>query len=187
MQVLTRRVEAERDDLGALEREHAECFRPAPIVADQHAADRVHEPPDAKAEVADLEVLLLEVLERRLRFVVRVAGQVHLAVLADQAAVRADEDRRVVAVIVRRELGVADVEADAELARLVEQRPRLRARHFALEIAAVDLRRILHPPAREERGEGELREDDKPGAHAVRFAQQVDEALRSGGAAVGAR
>ena len=126
-------------------------------------------------------------LERRLRLVVRMARQMHFAVLADDAPVRRDEDGAVVAVIVGRKLRIADVEADAELARLLKKRLRLGSWHLALEIAPVDFRRIVHPPAREERGEGELREDDKPGAHAVRFAQQVDEALRSGGAAVGAR
>ena len=44
---------------------------------------------------------------------------------------------------------------------------------------------ILHPPAREERGERELGEDDELGAHRMAFAQQLHQALGGVGAAVG--
>jgi hypothetical protein len=57
--------------------------------------------------------------------VLGVAGKVDLAVPAEDAAVPVDENRRVVAMrrsILDRELRVAQVEADAKLARTIEQR-----------------------------------------------------------------
>jgi hypothetical protein len=189
VQVLGRSVEAERHDLCALQRQHAERLGPAAVVADQHAGNRVQVPPDAKAQVADLEVLLLEVLERGLGLVVGVPGQVDLAVLADDRAVGRDQDRGVEAARAARflrELGVADVEADAELLCLVEQRLRLGRGHRGLEVPAVHLGLVLHPPARKEGGEGELREDHELRAHGMRLAQQRHEALGGGGARVGA-
>src|SRR5207237_1889555 len=90
-------------------------------------------------------------------------------------ALRRHEDGGVIAVIVGRQLGVADVEADAELARFFKQWPRLRPGQLALEIAPVDLRLILHPPARKEGGERKLGEDDELRAHGMALAQQLDE------------
>ena len=49
----------------------------------------------------------------------------------------------------------------------------------------VDLRLIVVPPARKERGEGELGKDDEARALCVRFAHERDEALDHGFARVG--
>ena len=170
-----RRVVAEQDQLDALQAHDAIGLGPAAVVADQHADDRIERPPDRKAEVADLEVALLEVLEGDALAVVGVARQVHLAVLADDLAVRPDQDRGVVAVRragLARELGVAEVEADAEVSGEIEQRRGRGVRHLALE-PGVDLREVVVPVAREEGGERQLREDHQPGAHAVRLAQHA--------------
>src|SRR6185436_18233927 len=151
----------------------AERLGPAPVVADQHAGDGVHETPDAKAEIPDLEVFLLQVLERGLGLMVRMPRQVHLAVLADEAAVGTDEDRAVEPPLLGRELRVADVEADAELLRLIEKRRRLLRWNLLFKEFFGDLLLILDPPAWKEGGEGELWEDDELRAHAVGFPQQV--------------
>src|SRR5204863_216281 len=78
--------------------------------------------------------------------------------------------------------GIAEIKADAELLREIEQRPRLRARHVALEIA-VDLGLVGHPVAREERRQCQLGKDDKLDAGAVCLAQQRAEPLDDGLAA----
>ena len=85
------------------------------------AAER---PPDREAEIADLEVALLQMLERNAGAMVGVSRQMHLAILADDLAVRADQDRGVVAL--RRaaflgELGIAEIEADLQARGQMEQ------------------------------------------------------------------
>src|ERR1041385_438004 len=82
MDVLDWRVVAERDDLDALQSHDAVGFGPAPVVADAHAHDRVLHAPDAEALIPDVEIALLQMLERRLRQMLGRAGQVNLAVAA---------------------------------------------------------------------------------------------------------
>ena len=108
--------------------------------------------------VARLEVVALEVLEGPPRLVFGVAGQVHLAVLPDDRTVPLDKDRCVVAVAVRGQLGIAEVEPHAEASGLVEEGTGLRAGHLGL-VEAVGLGQVVHPPPREEGGERQLRED----------------------------
>src|SRR3546814_18141782 len=84
--VVARRVVAQRDNLGTLQAHDAEGLGPAPVVTDAHADLGSHGRPDTEALVADLEILLLKVLERRLRLVVGMARQMDLAVTADDAA-----------------------------------------------------------------------------------------------------
>ena len=177
--VVHRRVVAEQDHLHALEPHHAVGLGPAPVIADAHAEQPAEGAPDRPAEVAHVEVALLEVLEGAPRLVLRVAGQMDLPVLADEAARLVDQDRGVEApgpAAVRDELGVAQAEADAEAPRLVEERSRLRPRHLPLE-ERVDLRLVLHPPAGKEGREGQLREDDEVGAAAVGLGEEGEEAL----------
>ena len=61
------------------------------------------------------------------------------------------------------ELGVAEIEADAELLRFLEEHGGLRPGHLAL-VPAVELRLVVDHPAREETGQRELGEDDQLGA-----------------------
>src|SRR5437764_15037259 len=93
MDVLDRGVVAERDDLDALQPHDAVGLGPAPVVADAHAHDRVLHAPDAEAFVPDIEIALLEMLKRRLRQMLGMAGQVDLAVPAYDAAVGIDPGR----------------------------------------------------------------------------------------------
>ena len=106
------------------------------------------------------------------------AGQVDLAVLADDPAGLVDEDRRVEAArapVLDGELGVAEIKADAELARPVEQRLRLGFGHLALEIG-VDLGLVLDPPVREERRQRAFGKDDEIAAVRLGLAHQRDHA-----------
>src|SRR5439155_5098764 len=153
-------------------------------LADQHSDDGVHEAPHSEPEVADLEVLLLKVLEGRLGLVLGVPRQVHLAVLADDRAVGADEDRSVVAMLVGGELGIADIKPNSQLLRFGKQGLRLRGGYRRFEILAVHLPLVLHPPALEEGGEGELGKHHELRSHAVRFFQQVYQSPRSDGTVV---
>ncbi|HNQ14446.1 MAG TPA: hypothetical protein PKM58_02720 [Pyrinomonadaceae bacterium] len=68
------------------------------------------------------------------------------------------------------------MKADPELCRLLEQYLRLRARHFGLE-KRIDLRLILHEPARKERRQSEFRIDDEIAAAALRLSHQNKQAL----------
>ena len=174
-----RRVVPDEHHLDPLKAEHTERLRPAAVVADRHPEDAAERPPDREAEVADLEVALLEVLERDVRPVVGVAGQVDLPVLADDLPVRPDEDRGVepaCAPLAGRldQFGVAEVEAHPEALRLLEEGPRLRPRHLPLE-EAIRLREIVVPVAGEEGGEGQLRVCHQPAAARRRLAHERDE------------
>src|SRR5207249_3426411 len=183
--VVDRRVVAQQHQLDALQPHHPVGLGPAAVVADAHADDGAAVPRDGPAEIAHLEVALLEVLERAPRLVLGVAGQVDLAVLEDAAAARVDEERRVVAMAIGRLLRVAEAEAEAEPPRLVEERLRFRPGHLGLE-EGVDLGLILHPPARKERRQRELGEHDQLRAARLRLVQQREQALDDVGATVGA-
>src|SRR5205807_135799 len=99
-------------------------LRPAAIIADAHADDAAHGAPDRKAEIAGLEVALLQVLEGARRIVVDVAGQMDLAVLADDASVAVGQNRRIEAMAVGVKLGIAERDRDVALRRRLEQRAR---------------------------------------------------------------
>jgi hypothetical protein len=58
----------------------------------------------------------------------------HLAIAAENVAVAIDQDCAIVAATIRRQLGIADIKADAERMRAIEQRLDGRVRHAALEI-----------------------------------------------------
>ena len=107
-----RRVVAEHDHLDALQAHDAIGLRPAAVVADAHAEDAAHGAPHREAEIARLEIALLQMLERALGVELGMAGQVHLAVLADDLAVAVDQDRGVEVMAVGGQLRVAEIEAD---------------------------------------------------------------------------
>ena len=92
MDVFDRRIVAERDDLDPLQPHDAIGLGPAPVVADAHADDRVKGAPDFEAFIADVEVAFFEMLERRVRQMLGMAGQMDLAIAADDPAVALDQD-----------------------------------------------------------------------------------------------
>ena len=184
--VVGRRVVAEEHELDALQAHHPIGLGPAPVVADAHPDQPAEQPPDAEAEVADVEVALLEMLERSGRLVLGVAGQMDLAILPDDAADGVHEDRRVVAAGDAGLLGdlrVAHTEREAQAARLLEQGLGLRPRHLGLE-ERVDIALLPHVPAREERRQGQLREDHEVTVTGPGLAQQHDQAHDHRAAAV---
>ena len=73
--VLDRRVVAEGDDLDPLQPHDAPGLGPAAIVADAHAHEGAVVTHDGPAEVADLEVAFLQMLERPPWLVFGVAGR----------------------------------------------------------------------------------------------------------------
>ena len=75
-----------------------------------------------------------------------------------------------------RQLGIAEADRDAVLARAVEQRLGCRVRHLALE-PAVHLGLVLHVPARKEGGERKLGIDDQGAALRLRRIQQGEHPL----------
>src|SRR5581483_7991996 len=170
---------AQWNDVHVLRPHHAVGLWPAPVVADARADVGVHGAPHAEAEVARLEVTLLQVLEGAPGLVLGMAGKMDLAVAADDAPAPVDQDRGVEATHPGPrgvQLGEAQIEAEPQPLRLAEERRRLVRRHLALE-EAVDLLLIGHPPAREEGGERELREDDEVAAVAGGLAHELDEPL----------
>src|SRR3546814_8915515 len=141
-------------DLCPLQAHDAGGLRPAAVVADAHAEDAAEGAPDRKAGIAEVEITLLEMLEGTPRFVLVMAGQMHLAVFSDDLAVAVDQDRRVEMrdhAVFFDQFGIAEIEAEAEPARFVEQGLGLRPGHAAFE-KAVDLGLVGHEPAREEGG-----------------------------------
>src|SRR3972149_5171777 len=168
--VVDRGVVADEDHLDSLEPENAIGLGPTAVVADRHPHDPAESTPHGKAVGAGLEVAPFEVLEPSPGLVLLVSRKVDLAILPDDSAVALDEDLGVVVMSVRGELGVAKTKTHTELFRLVEERPRRRPRHLALE-EGVDLTRVLHVPAGEERRERELGEHDEIRAPFLRATQ----------------
>src|SRR6185295_9829742 len=56
------RVVADQHHLNTLQAHHAIGLRPAPVVADRHTEDAAERTPDVEAEIARLEVALLQIL-----------------------------------------------------------------------------------------------------------------------------
>ena len=107
---------------------------PAPVVADAHADLAAQGVVHRKAEVARLEIALLQMLERPPWLMLGMARQMDLAVLAGDPPAPVDQDRAVEMPAFRGELGVAQIEGDAEFGRCLEQRAGNRARHLGLEV-----------------------------------------------------
>ena len=177
--VLGRGIVAERHDLDTLQPHDAERLGPAAVVADAHADDRVEGAPYFEALVADFEIALFEMLKRRIGQMLGMSRQMDLAVPADDPPVAFDQDRGVVAVelaLFLRQLGIAEVKADAELAGEVEQGPGFGPRHLALE-KAVNLGLVGHPPAREKRGQRQLGKDNERRAAGMGLAHHRHQPL----------
>src|SRR3989441_1857197 len=165
-----RRVVADEDDLGALQRQRAVALGIAAILADRDADPRARAGPDAVAGVAVGEVVGLVHLGEavgRLR-----AGQVDLAEGAEQAPVTPGEQRRVEIRAVRL-LAKADVHGDPRLRGALQQRLQRLGRHLGLE----ELVEVAADLLGEVRGERHLRIDDQLDAVAGRALEQDEHAL----------
>ena len=130
-----------------------------------------------KPKIAHLEVALLQVLKGVLRTTVGMARQMDLAVLAEDAAVLVGDNGGVVVanlIIFMCALGEAEVEPHPAALGFLEQRKRVARRHLVFE-EAVYLLLVLHPPAREERGQRQLWIDDEVAFHVVRLAHQLEQ------------
>ena len=158
-------VVAEQDHLHALQAEHPVGLRPAAVVADAHPEDPVKGAPHRKPEIADLEVALFEMLERRFGKVVRVSGEMDLPVFRkDLTAVHQDRGVEATdAVRLPDEFGVAEVEADAEPPGGVKEGLGFRPGHHGFEVG-VGGGCVLEEITREEGSEGEFREHHEPAA-----------------------
>jgi hypothetical protein len=175
LRVDRRRVEAEHHDLDALQPHDAVGLGPAPVVADAHADDAAEHAPDREAEVARLEIALLEMLMGALRVELVMPGQMHLAVLADDGAVAIDQDRGVEVAPVRGQLGIAEGHRHPVPGGALEERARGGVRHLALE-PEIGLRPVLVMPARKEGGQRKLGINDEVRPFLLRLVHEVDHA-----------
>ena len=183
-----RRVVAAENHVDRLQAEHPVGLGPAPVVADQHAGDAAPGAPGAKAQVANLEATFLQVLEWCAWVVVGVAGQVDLAVFADQRTIAIDQDRAVEAArapATAIEFAITQVKADTQAASFVEQGQCFGPRHLGLE-PRIYLVLILDPPVRKKSRQCGLRERDHLRAHGRGLAHQFDHAPHHGGTCLGA-
>src|SRR3981081_3312584 len=133
--VVDRRVVAEHDHLDALQAHDAIGLGPAPGVADAHAHDPAKAAPDLEAVITRLEIAFFKMLVDAVGLRLGMARQMHLAVFADDVSGAVDQDRGVepaLATVFLHEFGIAEIEADAELLRLVEERLRVRRRQRSL-------------------------------------------------------
>ena len=115
--IVGRGIVADANQLDALQAEHAPGFRPAAIIADHHAHDRVvpvrSGAEGGKSEVAIFEIALFELLVGAPARGSTEPGKMHLAIAAENFAVAIDQDRTIEAPTVRRQFGITDIEADA--------------------------------------------------------------------------
>lgn len=81
---------------------------------------------------------------------------------------------------------ITKIERYAEALGLREQRQRIGPRHVPLE-KGVDFRLVADVPARKERGQRHLREDDELGTATTRFAHEGDQAPHHGLSAISTR
>src|SRR6185312_6247657 len=177
-----RRIEAKQHHLDALKAHNTISLGPSPIVADAHPHDAAHRLPHREAEIAYVEIPLLEMLPEIIGPVVGMARQMHLAVFADDLALVVDQDRRVIALggtALLRHLAIAEVETDPQLLSEVENRLRNGSRHLAFEIG-IDLVLVLGEPAREKSGKGHFGKHHETTTARMRFAQQLKHPLDDG-------
>src|SRR5204863_1920321 len=114
----------------ALQAHHAIGLRPAPVVANRHAEDAAERTPDVEAEIARLEVALLQMLECAFRVELRMTRQMNLAIFPDDLSGLVGEYAGVEMMPVRRQFGIAKVHCDLVVGGSFKQRPCRRIRHL---------------------------------------------------------
>ena len=172
--VAVRGVVAEHGQLHPLERHHPVGLRPAAIVADAHAEDAALAPPDRPAEIAGLEIALLQMLPGAAPVQFRMARQMDLAVFANDPA-PIHQNGGIVAVPIRREFAIAEIEGDIGLLRRLEQRAHRVVGHRTLEVP-VHGGDVFLKVARKESGERHLGEHDQPATTGFRLAHEFTHA-----------
>ncbi len=180
-------VVAQQDHLRALQAHDAIGLGPAAVVAQGHAHHPAKAAPDIE-RFSRLEVVLLQMLECAPWFVLGMPRQMHFAVLADDLPVLAHQDGCIEAALdamLDRQLRIAQVKAYAQLARGLEQHPRLRTGHLAF-VEGVDFGGIFHVPARKKRRQRQLRKHHQLAAHGMGLAQMREQALHDVAARVAA-
>ena len=171
------RVVAEDHHLRPLQRHHPIGLGPAPVVADRHADLGPEGLEDGKAQIAGLEIHLLQMLEGQVGDVHIAAGHMDLAILADDAARPIDEDGGIeapLAVASLDQLAIAEIEADAESRRSLEQRRGGFVRYLALE-EAFELGLVGDVPAGKEGRQRHLGKDGQGGAARLGRFEQSDQ------------
>src|SRR5580692_2616629 len=139
-------VETEHDEFHTLQTHHPISFGPAPVIANAHSHDAAEGAPNRPAEVSHLVIALLEMLKWPLGVIFGMAGKVDLAIFTDYVAVAVGQDSGVVMVplaILYRELGITQVEANAQSAGLFKKRLSRRIGHLEFE-KCVHLRLVGH-------------------------------------------
>src|ERR1700676_4811607 len=93
MDVPGRRVVAQCNYVDSFQTHDTKRLGPAAIVADAQPDLHAHRSPNLEAFVADVEKFLLQMLKRRIGFVLCMARQVNLAIATDDASGSVHEDR----------------------------------------------------------------------------------------------
>ena len=180
------RVVANKDHLRALQRHDAVTLGPAAVVAQRHAHGAAKGLVHTKV-FAGCEVTFFQMLEFAPGLVLEVTGHVDLAVLAHNLAALVHEDGGVVLhelALFLRQLGIAQVKANAQIACQLEQRHGVAAGHFAL-VVAVQLGLIFDVPAREKGGQRQLGIDNNIRAQALGLAHHFTQTLDHAGTRIG--
>src|SRR5882672_11887014 len=102
------RVVADQHHLDTLQTHDAIGLRPAAVIADRHAKDAAKRAPDLEAEIAGLEIALLQMLKGAFRIELRMARQVNLAVFTDNPSGFIGEDGGVEMMPIRRQFSIAE-------------------------------------------------------------------------------
>ena len=182
------RVIANQHQFDPLQAIAAPGFRPAAVIADQHAkhgpAPGFGAAKGGEAKITILEIALFQLLEAITHTRFHRAGQVNLAILAEHAAIRPNRDRRIVALAMRREFRIAKIEPNAQRARAIKQGLHARIGHLAFKIA-VQFGLLGEQPAREKGGQWQFRKHHHLGAGGSGLLQQYDHARQNRLAAIG--
>ena len=181
------RVVTQHHQVHVLHAHDAPGFGPAAVVAQAHAHHPTHGAKDRKAQIANLEITLFQMLPGPFRFIRRMAGQMHFAVLADDFGLLVDQDGGVEApllvVVIKKHLGITKIKADAQFLGQIEQGLGLRRGHRGL-VKGVQLRLVLDMPARKKRRQRHFWINHETGAPAMSMVHHIGHAFDNAGFAL---
>ena len=180
------RVVAKHHQLNALQAHHPVCLRPAPVIAERHAHNAAHGPPDWPAKITHFEIALLKVLPWQGIVILNVARQMHLAILADNLARFINQNGGIEPAhtsFILKLLCVAQIKAHAVFDSGIEEWLCCWPRHFCVE-PFIHMVPVLVIPAGEECGQRQFRECDEFHTLRMRLRHQIEHPLNHGFAAV---